>query len=144
MALDDVKKIVVITKSRLFEWNVMLFNLKNATNTFLWTMVNIFKDYTSQFLKVFVDNVNIHLNRKKVNYFSWYYGGLEYICMKKKCHGILKVQIYSKNIEMILNFQEIYSSYFTCDFTWFKPFKKFDILHVINRVFFTVLVISMW
>ncbi len=70
MALDDVKKIVVITKSRLFEWNVMLFNLKNATNTFLWTMVNIFKDYTSQFLKVFVDNVNIHLNRKKVNYFS--------------------------------------------------------------------------
>ncbi len=70
MALDDVKKIVVITKSRLFEWNVMLFNLKNATNTFLWTMANIFKDYTSQFLKVFVDDVNIHLNRKKVNYFS--------------------------------------------------------------------------
>jgi hypothetical protein len=46
MASYDVKKIVVITKSDLNEWNVMLFGLKNATSTFSWTMVDIFKDWT--------------------------------------------------------------------------------------------------
>jgi hypothetical protein len=38
----------------------MSFDLKNATNTFLHVMVDIFKDWTSRFLKVFVDDVNIH------------------------------------------------------------------------------------
>lgn len=62
MVLDDVKKKIVITKSGLYEWNVMPFGLKNATNTFSHTMVNIFKKWTSQFLKVFVDDINIHNN----------------------------------------------------------------------------------
>jgi hypothetical protein len=60
MALDDVKNIAVITKSSLYEWNVMPLELKNATSTFSQTMANIFKDWTNQFVKVFVDNVNIH------------------------------------------------------------------------------------
>jgi hypothetical protein len=38
----------------------MPLRLKNTTNTFSWTMANIFKEWTIQFLKVFVDNVNIH------------------------------------------------------------------------------------
>ncbi len=59
MALDDVKKIVTITKWDLYEWNVMPFGLKNATTTFSRTMVDIFKKWINQFLKVFVDNVNI-------------------------------------------------------------------------------------
>jgi len=60
MAPDDVKKIVVITKLGLYEWNVMPFGLKNTTSTFSQTMVDIFKEWTNQFVKVFVDDVNIH------------------------------------------------------------------------------------
>jgi hypothetical protein len=60
MALDDVKKTIVITKSGLYEWNVMSFGLKNTISTFSHTMVDIFKEWTNQFVKVFVDNVNIH------------------------------------------------------------------------------------
>jgi hypothetical protein len=60
MALDDVKKTAVITKSGLHEWNVMPFRLKNAISTFSRTMVDTFKEWTNQFVKVFIDNVNIH------------------------------------------------------------------------------------
>jgi hypothetical protein len=38
----------------------MLFRLKNATRTFSKTRVETFKDWKDQFLKVFVDDVNIH------------------------------------------------------------------------------------
>jgi hypothetical protein len=62
MAPNDVKKIVLITKSSLYEGNVMPFGMKNATNTFPHIMVDIFKKWISQFLKVFVDNINIHNN----------------------------------------------------------------------------------
>jgi putative transposase len=60
MALDDVKKTTVITKLGLYEWNVMPFKLKNATSTFSRTMADIFKEWTNQFVKVFVNDVNIH------------------------------------------------------------------------------------
>ncbi len=60
MSLDDVKKIAIITNSNIYDWNVMPFGLKNATGTFSKTMAEIFKDWTNQFLKVFVDDVNIH------------------------------------------------------------------------------------
>jgi hypothetical protein len=60
MVLDDVKKIAMITKSGLYEWNVMLFKLKNTISTFSQTIVNIFKEWTNQFVKMFVDDVNIH------------------------------------------------------------------------------------
>ncbi len=38
----------------------MSFGLKNAIGTFSRTMVEVFKDWTNQFLKVFVDDVNTH------------------------------------------------------------------------------------
>jgi hypothetical protein len=60
MALDDVKKTTMITKLGFYEWNVMPFKLKNATNTFSRTMVDIFKQWTNQFVKVFVNDINIH------------------------------------------------------------------------------------
>jgi len=60
MVPKDVKKIAMITKSSLCEWNVMPFRLKNTTSTFSRTMVDIFKEWTNQFMKVFVDDVNIH------------------------------------------------------------------------------------
>jgi hypothetical protein len=47
MAPDDVKKTIVITKLGLYEWNVMPFELKIATSTFSWTMVDIFKEWTN-------------------------------------------------------------------------------------------------
>jgi hypothetical protein len=39
----------------------MPFGLKNAIGTFFRTMAKMFKDWTYQFLKVFVDDVNIHI-----------------------------------------------------------------------------------
>jgi hypothetical protein len=39
MALEDMKKTIVIIKSSFYEWNVMPFELKNATKFFLRTMV---------------------------------------------------------------------------------------------------------
>jgi hypothetical protein len=39
----------------------MSFGLKNAIGTFSQVMADIFKNWTSQILKVFVDDVNIHI-----------------------------------------------------------------------------------
>jgi hypothetical protein len=38
----------------------MLFGLKNATRMFSKTMVEVFKDWRNQFMKVFINDVNIH------------------------------------------------------------------------------------
>jgi hypothetical protein len=59
MSPYDIKKTTIITKSNLYDWNVMPFGLKNAIKTLSKTMVEVFKDWTNQFLKVFVDDVNI-------------------------------------------------------------------------------------
>jgi hypothetical protein len=60
MAPEDVGKTALITKSGLYEWNVMPFGLKNATSTFTRTMAEVFKDVGDSFLKIFVDDLNIH------------------------------------------------------------------------------------
>ncbi len=60
MVPNDVKKTTIITKSGLHEWNIMPFGLKNTISTFSRTMADIFKEWTNQFMKVFVDDVNIH------------------------------------------------------------------------------------
>jgi hypothetical protein len=60
MSLNDVKKTTIITKFGFYDQNVMSFELKNASKTFSTTMVKIFKDWTNQLLKVFVDDINIH------------------------------------------------------------------------------------
>jgi hypothetical protein len=36
------------------------FGMKNATNTFSRTMTEVFGQYMDKFLKVFVDDLNIH------------------------------------------------------------------------------------
>ncbi len=38
----------------------MPFGLKNATSTFTRTMSEVFKDLGSKFMKVFVDDLNVH------------------------------------------------------------------------------------
>jgi hypothetical protein len=60
MSSEDVKKTALITKTGLYDWTVMPFGLKNATSTFSRTMAEVFKDLGSKFLKVFVDDLNIH------------------------------------------------------------------------------------
>jgi len=60
MALEDVKKTTLITKTGLYNWTVMPFGLKNATSTFTRTMSEVFKDLGNKFLKVFVDDLNVH------------------------------------------------------------------------------------
>ncbi len=60
MAPEDMKKTALIAKTGLYDWTVMPFGLKNATSTFIRTMVEVFKDLGSAFLKVFVDDLNVH------------------------------------------------------------------------------------
>jgi hypothetical protein len=60
MAHEDVYKFALITKLGLFDWIVMAFGMKNATCTFSRTMTKIFDKYLYKFLKVFVDDLNIH------------------------------------------------------------------------------------
>jgi len=44
----------------MYDWSVMPFGLKNAINIFSQTMAKIFKDWKNKFIKVFVDDGNIH------------------------------------------------------------------------------------
>jgi hypothetical protein len=60
MAPENMRKTIIITKSGFYEWNVMPFGLKNATNIFSRMMAEVFKDWKNQLFKVFIDNVNIH------------------------------------------------------------------------------------
>jgi hypothetical protein len=60
MALEDMRKTTLITKSGLYDWIVMPFGLKNATSTFMRTMTVVFKDLGDTFLKVFIDDLNVH------------------------------------------------------------------------------------
>jgi hypothetical protein len=60
MALEDMKKTTLVTKTGLYNWTVMPFGLKNATNTFTKTMSLVFRDLGDKFLKVFVDDLNVH------------------------------------------------------------------------------------
>ncbi len=60
MALEDMGKTALVTKSGLFEWTVMPFGFKNATSTFTWTMTEVFKGLGDSFLKIFVEDLNVH------------------------------------------------------------------------------------
>ncbi len=60
MAPEDMKKTALITKTGLYDWTVMPFGLKNAMSTFTRTMSEVFKEPGSRFLKVFVDDLNVH------------------------------------------------------------------------------------
>jgi len=60
MALDDMKKTALVTKTGLYDWIVMPFGLKNATSTFTRTMSLVFKELRDKFLRVFVDDLNVH------------------------------------------------------------------------------------
>jgi hypothetical protein len=61
MVPEDTKKTTLITKIGLYDWTIMPFSLKNATNTFTKTMSEVVKDLGSKFLKVFVNDLNVHI-----------------------------------------------------------------------------------
>jgi hypothetical protein len=60
MALENMKKITSTTNNGLYDWTIIPFGLKNATIIFTRTMSKVFKDLGSKFLKVFVDDHNVH------------------------------------------------------------------------------------
>jgi hypothetical protein len=60
MAPEDMKKTSLITKTSLYDWMVMPFVLKNTTSTFTMTMSEVFRNLGDKFLKVFVDDLNVH------------------------------------------------------------------------------------
>jgi hypothetical protein len=60
MAPEDMKKMALITKTGLYDWTIMPFSLKNATSIFTRTMSLVFKELGDKFLKVFVDDLNVH------------------------------------------------------------------------------------
>jgi hypothetical protein len=60
MAPEDMKKMALVTKTGLYDWTIMPFGLKNATSTFTTTMSLVFKELGGEFLKVFVDDLNVH------------------------------------------------------------------------------------
>jgi hypothetical protein len=60
MVQEDMKKTALITKTGLYDWIVMPFGLKNATSMFTRTMSEVFKDLGGTFLKVFVNDLNVH------------------------------------------------------------------------------------
>jgi len=60
MALEDMKKTALVTKTGLYDWTIMPFGLKNATSTFTRAMSLVFKELGDKFLKVFVDDLNVH------------------------------------------------------------------------------------
>jgi hypothetical protein len=60
MTPKDMKKTTLITKTRLYDWTITPFGLKNATSIFTKTMSIVFKELGDKFLKLFVDDLNIH------------------------------------------------------------------------------------
>jgi hypothetical protein len=60
MAPEDICKYVLITKFGLFNWIVMPFGMKNATNTFSRIMIEVCRTYFDRFLKMFMDDLNVH------------------------------------------------------------------------------------
>jgi len=60
MVVQNIQKFVLITKSRLFDWIIMPFGMKNAISMFSRTMMEIFGAYMDKFLMVFIDYLNVY------------------------------------------------------------------------------------
>jgi hypothetical protein len=61
MALEDICKSTLITKFGSFDWTIMPFGMKNATRTFFETMKEVFGACMDKLLKVFVNDLNVHI-----------------------------------------------------------------------------------
>jgi hypothetical protein len=50
MTLEDVRRTTIIMKVGLFNWNVMAFGMKNATNILSRMTIEVFGKYIDKFM----------------------------------------------------------------------------------------------
>jgi hypothetical protein len=76
MALEDVHKFILMTKSGFFYYIIMSFGMKNATHMYSKTMTEVFGAYMDKFLKIFVGDLNVHslIGEEHIEY-------LQYMCL---------------------------------------------------------------
>src|SRR3954452_17113353 len=60
MSEKDKEKTAFICSEGLYEFNVMPFGLRNAPGTFQRLMDKVLKDYISDFVEVYVDDIMIY------------------------------------------------------------------------------------
>jgi hypothetical protein len=60
MVVENIRKSILITKLGLFDGTIMPFGMKNATSIFSNTITEVFGIFLDKFLKVFVDDFNVH------------------------------------------------------------------------------------
>jgi hypothetical protein len=105
MVDEDVRKTVVITKTRFFEWNIMPFKLKNATNTFSKAMAKLFKEWSEQFKFFFVDDVNVHNSdwNERLEHLKLVFERLRFVKLKlnlgKCCFGVREIVFLGHGVD---------------------------------------------
>ena len=65
MAPEDQQKAAFITEWGVFVATIMMFGLKNAPATFQRMVQEIFYDYLTDFLKVFIDDFSVARDKAK-------------------------------------------------------------------------------
>jgi len=60
MVVKNIRKFILITKLGLFDGTIVPFGMKNVASTFSNTITEVIGIFLEKFLKVFVDDFNVH------------------------------------------------------------------------------------